>query len=136
MKINSFSARIVCLFLIGICFSNSFAPLAHAEMISTETFLAQQAQENPRDRILNLLQQKEVSKKLQEYGLSQKEAQERIAALSDAEIQKLNEKIDQLPAGADAAEALIGTALFVFLVLLITDILCVTKVFKFTRCAN
>jgi hypothetical protein len=136
MKINSLMARIVCVSLIGTCFSNSFASVAKAEMISTDTFLAQHIQASPRDRISKMLEQKGVLKKLEEYGLSQKEAQERIAALSDDEIQKLNEKIDRLPAGADGADAILGTALFVFLVLLITDILCVTKVFKFTRCAN
>ena len=64
------------------------------------------------------------------------EARERLASLSNAEVARLNEKIDQLPAGADGAGEILGIALVVFLILLITDILCLTKVFKFTRCSN
>jgi hypothetical protein len=109
---------------------------ARAERVSTDTFLAEQAQSNPRDRLLVLLQQEAVVKKLEEYGVSPAEAKNRIASLSDAEVQKLNAEMDQLPAGADAAGTILGTALAIFIILLITDILCWTKVFKFTRCAN
>jgi hypothetical protein len=41
-----------------------------------------------------------------------------------------------MPAGQDAATAVIGAAVTIFIILLITDILCLTHVFNFTRCAN
>lgn len=129
--IRSIGTLLICSFL-----SVPLAQSAQAEMISTETFLSEKSQSSPRDRLLILLQKEEVLSKLQEYGVSPNEARERIASLSDEEVAKLNSKIDQLPAGADAAGAILGTALAVFLILLITDLLCLTKVFKFTRCAG
>ncbi len=121
---------LICSFLIPT------TPIAKAEMVSTETFLLQQDQTSPRDRLILLLQKEGALKKLQEYGVGLTEAKERLANLSDAEVEKLNAQIDQLPGGADAAGAILGTALAVFLILLITDLLCWTKIFKFTRCAG
>lgn len=109
---------------------------SQAAMISTETFIAQNKLQTPRERVLGLLEKEQVLMKLQELGVSPMEARDRLASLSDAEIEKLNAKMDALPAGADAGEAILGTALVVFIVLLFTDILCLTKVFRFTRCAN
>ena len=121
----------ICSFLI--------CPIAHssyAEMISTDQFLSQNAQTASRDRLFVLLQKEELQKKLKEMGVSLSEAKNRLASMSDGEIDQLERKIEHLPAGADAADAILGTALTVFIVLLITDILCVTRVFKFTRCAG
>ena len=121
----------ICALLIS-----PITPTAHAEMISTESFISQHVQTTPRDRLLFLLKKEEVKNKLEEMGVSPSEATVRLASMSDSEVEKLSMKIDQAPAGADAAGAILGTALTVFIVLLFTDILCVTKVFKFTRCAG
>ena len=121
---------LICSFII---FPGSHS--ARAEMISTETFLAHQSQNHSRERLMNLLQKEEIIKKFKQYGVSPAEAKERLASLSDAEVEKLNSTIDHLPAGADVGESLLGTAFAVFIILLITDLLCWTKVFKFTRCA-
>ncbi|MGE5338534.1 MAG: PA2779 family protein, partial [Gemmatimonadota bacterium] len=48
---------------------------------------------------------------------------------TDDEAQQLAQRLDQLPAGGDA----IGVIVFIFVLLLITDILGLTKVFPFTR---
>ena len=49
--------------------------------------------------------------------------------MSDEEISELNGRIDQLPAGGD----ILGIIFTVFIILLVTDILGLTKVFPFTR---
>ena len=136
MKIHSTLVRIVTPVLISSILLLPIAPAARAEMVTTESFLALNSSLTPRDRVMSLLDQQAVILKLQEFGVSSAEAKLRVASLSDAEIEKLNGQIDQIPAGADAVGVLINTALFVFLVLLITDILCLTKVFNFTRCAG
>jgi hypothetical protein len=56
----------------------------------------------------------------------------RVAALTDDEVAQLAAKIDSLPAGADGG-GLIGALVLIFIVLLITDILGLTKIFPFTR---
>jgi hypothetical protein len=53
-----------------------------------------------------------------------------VAALTDEEAAQLAGKLDRLPAGGDG---IVGVLLIVFLVLLITDILGLTKIFPFTK---
>jgi len=49
--------------------------------------------------------------------------------LTDEEAHTISGKLDQLPAGGDV----IGVVFAVFIILLITDIFGLTKVFPFTR---
>ena len=67
---------------------------------------------------------------LQNLGIAKADAQARVAALTDDEAATLAGRIDSLPAGGDGV---IGSLIFVFLVLLVTDILGFTKVFPFTH---
>jgi hypothetical protein len=64
-------------------------------------------------------------------GIDPIEAKARLDSLSDAEVIRLAEQIENLPAGGDALGILVGAALIVFIVLLITDILGYTNVFPF-----
>ena len=57
----------------------------------------------------------------------------RVAGLSDAEVRQIAGHLDQLPAGQSALGIVIGAALFIFIVLLITDLLGLTNVFPFVR---
>lgn len=54
-----------------------------------------------------------------------------MASLSDAELAKISQALEQLPAGGDGIGAVIGAAVLIFVVLLITDILGFTHVFSF-----
>jgi hypothetical protein len=86
-----------------------------------------------RQRIAAILERDEVRAQLAARGVSLGEAQARVAALSDAEAAELAARIDALPAGGIGV---LGVALVVFLVLLLTDILGYTKIFPFTRPAR
>ena len=59
--------------------------------------------------------------------------EERVASLTDEEASEIAYQVGTLPAGGSAVGSLISAAVFVFVVLLITDILGFTKVFDFTR---
>ncbi len=87
---------------------------------------------NSRARINSLLERQDIQAKLAAYGVNVSEVKARVAALSDQEAAQLASQIDKAPAGGDGG-ALIGAALIVFLVLLITDILGYTHVFPFTK---
>ena len=65
---------------------------------------------------------------MERQGVDPELAIERVAALTDEEAGQLAEKINSAPAGG-----IIGALLLVFFVLLVTDILGLTKVFPFTR---
>lgn len=83
-----------------------------------------------RERVLMLMERADVQAQLEAYGVSPAEVKARVAALTDAEAAELAASIDNLPAGG---VSILGAALLVFLVLLLTDILGYTKVFPFTR---
>lgn len=87
---------------------------------------------NSRARINSLLERQDIQAKLAAYGVNVSDVKARVAALSDQEAAQLASQIDKAPAGGDGG-ALIGAALIVFLVLLITDILGYTHVFPFTK---
>ena len=84
-------------------------------------------------RIAAVLERDDVRAQLTARGVSLGEAQARVAALTDAEAADLAARIDALPAGGIDV---LGVALVVFLVLLLTDILGYTKIFPFTRPAR
>nr|WP_231288415.1 PA2779 family protein [Mariprofundus ferrooxydans] len=108
-------------------------PVAQAAIVSTDQIIQQQSHSMEREKIIAFLDRAEVQQQLQSHGVALQDAKDRVANLSDAEVQMLSGKIDQLPAGASAAGALIGAAVFIFLVLLITDVLGVTDVFSFVH---
>jgi hypothetical protein len=98
---------------------------AQAGMLGTDAVVAPAE----RERIVSFLARDDVREQLQAQGVSQKQAQARVAALTDEEARQLAGQVDSLPAGG----SVLGVLLTVFLVLLITDILGFTKVFPFTR---
>lgn len=118
-----------------LAMSLSYAGLmqgAQATMIGTDQVVAASAQVpgSAHARLAELLQRDDVAAALRERGVSPDQARERVAALSDAEAAQLAQVIDAAPAGASD---LLGVAVFIFVLLLITDILGFTKIFPFTR---
>ena len=102
---------------------------AQAGMLPTEVVTTAAA----KDRVIGFLDRSDVRAQLESLGVNPADAKARIASLTDDETAQLAAKIDNLPAGGDAAGALIGALLIIFIVLLITDILGVTHVFPFTK---
>jgi hypothetical protein len=129
---SSRSSRAVAMLLAA---SLSFAGLvqsAQATLIGTAEVAAAQTpvRSDGHARLTAALDRADVVAGLQARGVSVEQARERVAALTDAEAAHVADQIDQAPAGA--ADAL-GVILFIFVLLLITDILGFTKIFPFTR---
>ncbi len=106
-------------------------PVAQAAMVGTDQIIQQQSHDQEREKIIAFLDRTEVQQQLQGNGVAPEDAKARVANLSDEEVQMLSGKIDQLPAGGDAGGSIIGAVVFIFVVLLITDILGLTNVFDF-----
>jgi hypothetical protein len=70
---------------------------------------------------------------MMQNGVIPEEAQKRVSCLSDEEVLKVARKIEKLPAGGDGMGAIVGAAVFIFVVLLITDLLGLTHVFSFVN---
>lgn len=96
-----------------------------AGMVGTDALVASAE----RDRIVNFLEREDVRQQLQTQGVSPADVKARVAALTDEEAAQLAAHMDAMPAGGDV----LGVLLVVFIVLLITDILGLTKIFPFTR---
>ncbi len=110
-----------------------FTQTVQAALISTEQVVAAGAAQQERAKISTALDRPEVQAQLEKMGIKPSDAQDRVAALSDAEAMSIAHQIDTLPAGGDGV---IGVLLFIFILLLVTDILGLTKVFPFTRSAR
>jgi len=102
---------------------------AYAGMVGTGEVIDQQQAVVDRGQLLTALDREDVRRQLVAMGVDPQAAQERVAALSDQEIQSLNGRVQSLPAGGDV----LGIAVFIFLVLLLTDILGYTDVFPFVK---
>jgi len=106
---------------------------AYASMISTGTAVDTHRALEARDFMNDYMARADVRQELVNMGVSPQEAEMRVAALSDAEIISLSDTIKDSPAGAGAIGAVVGAALIIFLVMLITDITGHTNVYNFTR---
>lgn len=132
-QIVRYLAKPLCL-LLALCFLTVDVGIrtANAGMISTETALTAQANEDARNNVMAFMAREDVQQVLMTQGISADEVTARVASLSDAEIRKIAGEIDRLPAGASLG-TVIGATLFIFVVLLITDIFGFTSVFTFVK---
>jgi hypothetical protein len=104
---------------------------AQAALVSTDQVVEKSEIEADRMRIAALLGREDVQRQLKAQGVDPDEALARVAALSDAEVRRIADRIDTMPAGQDALGTIIGVALIVFIVLLVTDLLGYTDIFPF-----
>jgi hypothetical protein len=122
--------------LVASCLvlSVTFASLpAHAIIVPTEAAageaLSSATLASARERVASFLSREDVRNALVGQGVSSEAALSRVAAMSDSEVAELADRIDSAPAGGDV----LGLVFTVFVILLVTDILGLTKVFPFTR---
>jgi hypothetical protein len=119
--------------VLTVCLTTTtFLHSAQATVISTEQLAAAQAPADRSEghaRLNATLDRADVVAALEARGVDPLAARERIASLSDADAAMLAGEIDRAPAGGDV----LGTIVFIFVLLLITDLLGFTKVYPFTR---
>jgi len=121
------------LVLLSFLLFDVSVPAAQARMIGTDGVIAAQRGEQQREKVAAFLAREDVQKVMLQQGVDTTEAQLRVASLSDAEVAQLAGSIDSLPAGGDGLGTVIGAAVFIFIVLLVTDILGLTHVFPFVN---
>lgn len=113
--------------------TSTWSVMAVAGPIAPEAALAgsdSSMVEGQRAQVVSWLQRDDVRTQMTRFGVSSDQAVDRVAALSDEEVQRLAGKIDATPVGGNGV---VGAIVFIFLVLLVTDILGLTKIFPFTR---
>lgn len=116
--------------LMAAVLSTGFVQTAQAGIITTEQVVSAATAQQNRAKVVAAFERADVQAELQKMGINTTDAHARVAAMTDLEAASIANQIDTLPAGGDGV---LGTIVFIFLVLLVTDILGLTKVFPFTR---
>lgn len=106
--------------------------VAQAEMLGTDAAISKYTALNNRSVLMDELQREDVQAEMIAMGVDPAEAEARLAALSDAEISTILTQMENDSAGAD----ILGTLFTIFVILLVTDLLCLTRFFNFTRCVR
>ncbi len=102
---------------------------AQAGMVGTDAILVHEQSAAERARVLAALEREDVRQGMVALGVDPQSAQDRVLALTDEEVSQMAGRLDQLPAGGDA----LGVVVFIFVLLLVTDILGYTNVFPFVK---
>lgn len=133
MRLSRLFHKTALLLILLMSFHTIVAPVASAVMVETATLVSAQEVDASRARLAALLAREDVGAALQSHGVSAQEVLNRVNSLTDQEVMKLAQNIDALPAGADGFGSLIGALVFIFLVLLFTDLLGLTDVYPFVK---
>jgi hypothetical protein len=107
-----------------LMFFTQIAPL-QAAMVGNETLMS----DITRADLIKSLDKAEVQNLLISKGVDPEAAKLRIQQMNDDELASLQQNFQQLPAGAGG----LGTVAFIFVVLLITDMIGATDIFPFVK---
>jgi hypothetical protein len=130
---NNFKSKSVAVLVIA-SFAQSVVPIvpAMASVIGNEQVLERQSVADSRSTVEAFMSRDDVRAQFKGLGVDPDEANQRVAALSDAEVAELAGRIQNSPAGQGLG-TIVGAAVLIFIVLLITDLLGFTHVFGFTN---
>ena len=126
-------SKLVLSFILSITL---LAQASWAQMASTELLFERSVTVSSKEKVIQFTAREDVAKILGQMDVDPKMIEARIASMTDEEISEIAYQIGTLPAGGSAVGSIVGAAVFIFIVLLITDILGFTKVFGFTRSAR
>lgn len=123
-----FVRLLVLLFMTVQCL---LVPAGHAGMISTDEMLGREARADHMASIDRLLQRQEAANAMARFGVAPEQVEQRLDRLTDAELARLAERADELPAGG-----VVGTLVVILLLLIVLDLLGATDIFPAIKPAN
>lgn len=100
-----------------------------AGMVGTTELVNDEIVLSEKQKVLDMLAREDVQAKLESLGVNPQDARLRVENMTHEELKQLSAQMDELPAGSGA----VGAIVFVFLVLLITDLLGYTDIFPFVK---
>ena len=118
----------VLMLLLTVPFQSVFAA-----MVGTETVIDMTRGQEARAHLNQILAREDVKAVFIAQGIDPLEAKARIDSLSDAEVVRLYDQIEQLPAGGGDLGLVIAVIGIIFIILVITDALGYTDVFTFVK---
>jgi len=96
-----FLSRLLCRLLIASMVMLPFS--TQAGMIGTDQVVANATAQANRDKVRDFVARADVAKQLEALGISATNAQERVNAMTQDEVNRVAGKIDSMPAGADSS---------------------------------
>ncbi len=119
------------LLIVLMVFNGFVASFAQAKMIPTTQLVQSQGVEYSQNELQTALASDELKQQLEDMGVDVNQLNDRVASLTSSEIQQLNAELAEKPAGG-----IVGVLLTIFIVFIVTDMLCATDVFGFVKCIN
>lgn len=117
----------LCTLMVAICLSTlPVLQTANAAIIPTETAIEITSRQHQIDRVNDLLARDTVQSVLVDLGVNPDDASARVQALTDAELQTLENRLAELPAGGVGFVEVVG---IVAIVLIVLELLHVTNFF-------
>ncbi len=117
--------RFVTTFMIGSLLSVGLQTAAYADVVSTAELAAQTQAETQRQQIGGFLARDDVRSQLLAHGVSPEAVEDRLDNLSAAEMQQLQDRMDEMPAG----EGILGAVIGILVIFMLLDIAGVTDIF-------
>ncbi|WP_210395892.1 DUF6627 family protein [Motiliproteus sediminis] len=117
------------LLALATSFSLLFAtlPAANAAMVDNSTLFGHSQMDEQRQQLKQLLARDDVRDQLLALGADPATLDQRINHLTTDELAAINGKLEELPAGS----GVLGIALVVFIVFVVTDVIGATDIFPF-----
>ncbi len=100
---------------------------AQAAIIGNDQVVNRGLSHQTRDGLQQLFKQEAAQQQLQEWGVNPDQIKGRIDRLTDAELARINQQVNDLQAGG----GVLGVLLVLFLVFVLTDIFGATDIFPF-----
>ncbi len=125
------NTRVYKTLIILMFFSSLMSSYVQAAMISTDSMINAGEGNYSQQQLQTALASEELKTQLEDLGVDTSQLSDRIASLTAAEIQQLNAELEQQPAGG-----IVGVLLTIFIVFIVTDMLCATDIFSFVKCIN
>jgi hypothetical protein len=105
---------------------------AQAAMIGNQQIISQHQSQQTRDSLQQLFAQQAARQQLQAWGVSPDRIKNRIDSLTDTELARINQQVNDLNAGGN----ILGILLVIFVVFIITDVIGATDIFPFVHPVN
>lgn len=116
--------------LLSLLLALTPAISAQAAIIGNSELLANSSHQQNRDSLQQLLAREDAQQQLQALGVSLDWARERAQQLSDSELARINQRIENLQAGGSDV---LGVILLIFIIFIITDAIGATDIFPFVH---
>lgn len=117
--------KIVSSLMIVSIMTMGLQSTSYADVVTTEQLAESTAVEMKRNQVGTFLARSDVRQQLLNMGVAAQSVDQRIGSLTDAEVLKMHDRIEELPAG----EGLLGGIIAIIVIFLLLDMAGVTDVF-------